>query len=133
MSENARPRKLPKKYENAIAALLGCPTLEAAAILLRIDVSTLRRWMKDEAFQEAYRDARKRLMESTITRLQQVSEKAVATLEKNMACGQPATEVRAAVAVLEYAGKGYEQLNMENRIAALEEAAEQRVRADDQR
>lgn len=132
MSGNARSRKLPKKYENAITALLGCPTFEAAATLLRIDVSTLRRWMRDEAFQEAYRDARKRLMETSITRLQQVSERAVATLEKNLTCGQPATEVRAAVAVLEYAGKGYKQLNLEDRLLALEEAAEQRVRADEQ-
>lgn len=127
MRENERFRKLPKKYERAITALLGTATQAEAALLIGVDVSTLRRWMDNPEFQDAFRAARLKLMESTVSRLQRVAEKAVASLERNLNCGQFATEVRAAVAVLENATKGIEQLDMANRMAALEELVKSKM------
>lgn len=130
MSENARVRKLPKKYDQAITALLGTSSFSDAAVLIGVNVSTLRRWMDIPEFQEAYRTARLKLMESTVSRLQRVAEKAVATLERNLNCGQFATEVRAAMAVLENAAKGIELIDMEQRLAALEEQAERKAKGE---
>jgi hypothetical protein len=130
MSDNARSRKLPKRYEQAITALLGTPTQAAAAVLIGVDVSTLRRWLLIPEFQEAYSVARQGLMGSTITQLLVVTNEAVATLKRNLTCGQFATEVRAAQAILEFATKGIELIDMEQRLAALEEQAERKAKAE---
>lgn len=76
--------------------------------------------MRVPEFMEAYHEARKAVYEATLTRLQKASEKAVDTLVKNLGCGQFATEVRAAQAILEHAAKGHEMLDIEHRLEQLE-------------
>ena len=47
--------------------------------------------------------------------------KAVTALERNLACGIPTAEIRAAVAVLEQAAKGAEILDFARRLESLEQ------------
>ncbi len=92
--------KQSRKQEQAIAALLTEPTLEKAARAAGVSESTLRRWLQEPGFQNTYRTARGELVERTLARLIQASGKAIATLERNLDCGKPATEVRAAATIL---------------------------------
>ena len=92
--------KLSRKQELATTALLTEPTLEKAAKAAGVSGSTLRRWLQEPGFRNTYRTARGELLERTLSRLIQASGKAIATLERNLDCGNPATEVRAAATIL---------------------------------
>jgi hypothetical protein len=113
--------KLSRQQEAAIAALLAEPTIGKAAAVAGVNEKTLRRWLASgTAFLAAYRDARRQLFESAIGRLQQVSGKAVDTLERNLIAGKPADQVRAAVAILGLARDGMATIDVVERIEALE-------------
>jgi len=108
----------------AIAALLAEPTVEAAAKRAGISESTLLRWLQDAAFSAEYRAARRAVVEGAIGRLQQTATQAVDALARNLRCGIPAVEVGAAKAVLDQAMRGLELLDLAERVAALEQAAD---------
>jgi hypothetical protein len=57
-----------------------------------------------------------------VNRLQAASNEAVDTLRRNLDCGNVAVETRAALGVLEQAFRVHEQLELEERLAALERA-----------
>jgi hypothetical protein len=97
-------QKRGRHEEDAIAALLSEPTVEAAAKRVGISESTLLRWMA-----------------GAIGRLQQASTQAVDALVRNLTCGIPAVEVGAAKAVFELTAKGMEQLDFAERLAAIEQ------------
>jgi hypothetical protein len=73
--------KLTRKEEQAIAALLTHPTINAAAKAIKVSEATLWRWLQLPAFQRRYRAARAASVAHAIMRLQQVSARAVDTLE----------------------------------------------------
>lgn len=112
--------KLSRKQEAAIAALLTEPTTEAAAKAVGINPATLWRWMRLPDFTARYREARRRLLEGAMAALQRSTGEAAETLRRNLACGQAATEVRAALAMFELAMKGVELLDLEQRVGELE-------------
>jgi hypothetical protein len=116
-----------RRWEQAIVGLLTEHTIEAAATTAGVSYRTLKGWLARPKFQQAYRRARRQLVEAALGRLQQVAADAVASLARNLACGQPATEVRAAVAVLQQAVAGVELADvldavedLERRLATLE-------------
>jgi hypothetical protein len=119
MAENGS--KKDRLWAKAVAALLTEPTLEQAALAVGTTEKTLRRWMTDEAFLQQYRLARQQLVEGAIARIQSATGRALDTLLRNLTCGKPAAEVRAAVAILDRAVDGVERhLDLDRRIAALE-------------
>jgi hypothetical protein len=113
-----------RREDAAIAALLAEPTIEAAATRAGISESTLLRWLQDSAFSAEYRAARRAVVESAIGRLQQAATQAVDALTRNLTCGTSAVEVGAAKAVLDQALKAVELMDLVERVAALEQAAE---------
>jgi hypothetical protein len=117
--------KFGRKKEEAIAALLSQPNLEAAARATGIGTTTLIRWQKDPEFDAAYRAARRAAFGQSIARLQQASGAAVTTLLKVMVdSATPAsTKVRAADSVLDHSAKSIEIEEIEARLAALEQAS----------
>ena len=119
-------KKLEHKREQAIAALLTQRNVEEAARSVDIGVSTLLRWLKEPAFREAYREARRAAFGQAIARLQQASGAAVSTLLKIMvdANAPHSTRVRAADSVLDHSAKAIEIEDIEARVAELERAAE---------
>jgi hypothetical protein len=122
-----RSKNLEQKQEKAISALLQAQSLREAAKEAGISEATLHRWLKLEAFQEAYRAAKREVVNFAICRLQRSSGKAVETLEGIMkGAGNPATsKVSAAKIVLEMALKGVEVEDLERRIADLEKFVRQ--------
>jgi hypothetical protein len=102
---------LTPRQEAAVVALLEHRTIKAAAAAAEVPESTLRRWLREVDFGDAYRAARRRVYEANVNALARVGRLAVARLHANLQCGLPAVEVKAAVAVLDLAGKGVHALD----------------------
>jgi hypothetical protein len=120
--------KFGRKQESAIAALLTCPSLPAAAASSGISESTLRRWLQNEAFARRYRQERTRMLETTVNLLRQKSVMAVETLSEvaNDKEAAASARVSAARSVVELAIKGAELLDLEARIDELEQMAREK-------
>jgi hypothetical protein len=111
--------------EQAVAALLTQPNIDAAARSVGISSATLLRWIKVPEFQTAYREARRAAYGQAIARLQQAMPLAVQAMLKVLV--DPATpasvRVRAAEVVANHSYKAIEIEDVEARVTALEEAA----------
>jgi transposase-like protein len=120
--------KVGRKQEEAIAALLSQRNVEEAARLAGVGVRTLYRWMKEPAFDTAYREAKRAAFSQAIARLHQMSSAAVTTLGKALLDPNtpPATKVRAAHSILDHTAKAIELEDLEARLAALERSTEAR-------
>lgn len=105
-------------------ALLSNPRIDQAADSAGIGRTTLFRWLQDETFRAAYDEARQRAFGGAVARLQEVSTDAVDTLHRNLRCGKPMVEVRAATSILELALQAVEVQDMERRLEELECALE---------
>jgi hypothetical protein len=132
------PAKLTRKQFRAIAGLLAEPTLSKAAAKADVGVSTLRRWWKLPEFQEAFRAAGRQMVQRSIGRLQRMMGMAVSALSRNLKCGKPSDEIRAAVAILEKSLQGLEVVQMAGKfeelqavLATLTEQAEKRETDDE--
>ncbi|HKE26146.1 MAG TPA: helix-turn-helix domain-containing protein [Bryobacteraceae bacterium] len=123
--------QLSRKMDAAIAALLTHRSIEEAAKATGIGTQTLMRWMKLPEFDSAYREARRDAFRQSVARLQQASTAAVSTLLKIMVDpNAPASvRVRAADSVLDHSRQAIEIEDVEVRVAALEQAAEQQKSA----
>jgi hypothetical protein len=116
-------KKLGRKMEATIAALLTEPDHRAAAARAGVSVATLTRWLRGEPeFTAAYRAARRSVVEHAVAQLQALTSEAVARLQVNLTCGIPHAEIRAAVAILGHALRGVEVLDVLARVAELEKA-----------
>lgn len=112
--------KQERQQEQLIAALLTEPSYERAAKVCGLSKATVCRRMQDDGFKAAFRTARREVVEATIGRLQQVSTEAVETLREALKCDAPNVRVSAARSLLEYAIRGVEWLDIEERLAAVE-------------
>lgn len=112
--------KRSRRQEQAIAALMTEPTIDAAAVRAGISPNTLGRWLREPSFLAAYRDARRAVVESAVARIQDAAGEAVTALRRNLTCGRAGDEIRAAVAILDHAARGVELLDLAERLDALE-------------
>jgi transposase len=112
--------KLTRKHEQSIAALLSEPSIKAAAESCGIGEATLYRWLQLPDFQASYRTARRQVVERAVSELQAACGEAVATLKRNLACDNPAVEIRAAQIIIEQAVKGVEIIDLQERVERLE-------------
>jgi hypothetical protein len=118
-------RKLSRKQEEAIVALLSTRSVEEAARTCNTPPRTLYRWLSETDFDKAYRAARRKAFSQATARLQHGSSAAASTLLKVMvdASTPASTRVRAAECILAHAAKAIEIEEIEARVAALEQAA----------
>ena len=117
---------LPQKQTKAIVSLLNCRTVSEAATQAGVNESTVWRWMREEAFQDALQEAKQRIVTQAIIQLQQATGEAVGTLRGIMADGEaPASaRVTAAKAVLDMAVKAIKMEDLEARLMTLEQRKE---------
>lgn len=117
--------KIGPKKEAAILALLTARGIEDAAKNANVPPRTLYRWLKEPAFDAAYRRA-KRTAFGQATRLHQGTSAAAATMLKLMVDPNvpPSTRLRAADCVFTHAKNAIELEEVEARVAVLEQAAE---------
>ena len=114
--------KLSRKQDQVITALVTCASIAEAAAQCGLADVTLRRWLKQEPFQAAYREARRAVVQHAIAQVQHATGEAVETLRSVMQDAEaPASaRVSAAKAILETALKGIDIDDLEVRMAALE-------------
>tara|TARA_B100000315_G_scaffold208387_1_gene203651 strand:+ start:150 stop:518 length:369 start_codon:yes stop_codon:yes gene_type:complete len=120
---NGHGEKLSRKQDAAIGALLSHPTISAAAQSVGLGEATLRRWLKEPDFLGAYRATRRDALEHCVVLLQKAGSAAVEALQQSLQATSEGVRLRAACAILDYSMKGAELLDLETRIAVLEEAA----------
>lgn len=106
--------------EKVIDALLSTSTITEAAKQAGVGETTVYRYLRDEAFKNEYRSARRDVVENTVGQLQGATAQAVETLTKNLTCGNPAAEIRAAQIILETSYKGVELIDLQMRLEILE-------------
>jgi len=119
-------KKISRKQEDAIVALLSNRNIEEAARACGTPARTLYRWLKEPAFEAAFRRAKRQAFQQSIARLQHASSAAVTTLLKVMLepGTPPSTRVRAAECVLTHAAKAIEIEDIDARVSELERIAE---------
>ena len=100
-------RKLPRRKEAALAALLSTATLAQAAQQAKVSERTIRNWLAEPTFSREFRNARRLVLEQTINVLQQSSLAAAATMIRAMHCGKTAVELEAADKILERGRPGH--------------------------
>ena len=111
------------KRDLAIAALLASRTHAAAAEACGISLRTLQRWLKEDAFAEAYRQAKYELVSGATMRLRSNGIEAVEALQE-IAAGKenpPAARVSAARAILEFMFEAHEIEDLGTRLEKLEQ------------
>jgi hypothetical protein len=108
------------RQDRAIVALLAEPSIEAAAKTAAVSDVTIWRWMKQPESRSKLRDARCAVVEGAIGRLQAAATEAVETLRRNLTCGTPSVEVKAAATILDQAVKAVELFDLAERIEHLE-------------
>jgi hypothetical protein len=103
-----------RQQEIAIAALLTAPTLTDAAAQAKVSERTLRRWLANENFADAFAVARKQALDAAVFTLQQAVTEAVTTLRRNLNCGDRHVDVPAATAILRQALRWEERVSVED-------------------
>lgn len=116
--------KLSRKQDQVITALVTCASITEAAAQCGLADVTLRRWLKQEPFQAAYREARRAVVQHAIVQVQRATGEAVKTLRKVMqdADAPASAKLSSAKTILETAVKAVELEDLEARIVALEAA-----------
>ena len=114
--------KKDQKQARAIAALLQAETIREAAKEAGLAEATLHRYLKDDVFKAAYREAKREVVEHAICQLQRSAGKAVKALSAIIDEQEaPASaRVSAAKTILEMAMKAVEIQDLEKRITELE-------------
>lgn len=114
--------KFSRKQEAFLGALLAEPTIYGAAQKVGINEATAYRWLKDPAFSQMYRAAKRQIVDHAIGQAQQATGEAVQTLRDVMADDEaPASaRVSASKTLLEFSIKVAAVEDLEARIAALE-------------
>lgn len=117
---------LTTKQERAIACLLSESTATEAARKAGVGLTTLMRWLNEDDFNNAYHEARGRLLDAALTKLQGASGAAVDTLRTLMEREDvpPAARISAARSILDLGMKLREQLEIGERLEAIEQMLE---------
>ena len=88
--------------------------------------TTLKRWLGTPSFQQAFRTARRQLVEAAVCRVQQMAVTSSLTLYDLLKSGKEAVRLKAASAILSFALKGVEIDDILSRLEALEELVKRR-------
>ena len=117
--------RLSHKAEAAIVALMEEPSHEKAAQRAGVSKRTMSRWLKREDFNLRLRELREHSIRLATNRLMRASGVAVSTLIAIASNGESeSNRLRAAVAILEHGWRGQEQLDVVERLSALERQQE---------
>jgi hypothetical protein len=117
--------KLSRKQEQAIAALLTEPTIEAAAVAVKVGYRTLKGWLTQPPFAAAYRLARRAVVDEAIAVGQKLTTQAMEALGRNLTCQKPGDEIRAALGIFAVVQKSDELDTLAEQLAELRQAIEE--------
>ena len=119
--------KISRKQEEAIIALMAQRGVDEAARTVKVSPRTLYRWLKEPAFDQAFREARRATFSQCVARLQQAAPAAVTTLLKTLVdpAAPASVRVRAAECIMNHSTKAIELEDIEGRLSQLERSAEE--------
>jgi hypothetical protein len=120
MGDKGHGQKLSRHGARVLAALLQYPTVTEAAKASGIAESSIFRWLQRTDFMEQYRAAQRAVVDKAVGELQGATKEAVATLRRNLSCGNASVEVRAAQIILEQSFKAIEIQELQERLERLE-------------
>jgi Helix-turn-helix of insertion element transposase len=120
MAQRQKNGRFTRKQEQALTALLAHATIAEAAAAVKVDESTLRRWLRMPEFAKAWNTVRSAYLMDSVSEMQETALEAVRTLKRNLTCGEPGTEVRAADVLLSQTLRGTEILDLKRRVEAVE-------------
>ena len=112
--------KLSQKQEAAVAALLVSGSIGRAAESVGLSERTLRRWLREPEFRAAYLEARRQVVDHSVTLLQSLSASAVHALGEAVRDGRTGEKIKAARAILDLAIKGVETADLAEQLVALQ-------------
>lgn len=109
-ADEATEQKLTRRQEEALIALLEVGSVAAAAEKCNLSPGTLFRYLQDPPFITRYREARGKLVETAIAKVQSAAESAVDTLLEiaQDKAAAPTARIAAARAILSQAVRGVE-------------------------
>ena len=113
-------------FEALVAALLRHGDQTLAAAETGLSPRTVRRWMALPEFQRIYSESRRAVLLDAVSSLQARTARAVAVLGELLDAEADGVRLQAAKAVIENAVRCHELLDLSERMAALEEALDQR-------
>src|SRR5208282_5548058 len=113
--------RVGRRIAIAVSALLKCPTVEEAAQLVEIPVSTLRRWRARPEFAAQLATAQTEILQGTVNTLRAAGLDAATTLGEIVRDPKapPAARVRASVAIINLLLKAHQLEVIEVRLVAL--------------
>ena len=122
--------KLTARQERAILALVAFPTLAKAAQQAGVGERTLRRWLATPAFVKRYQQARACLMDRVLAGLQAGCHEGVIVLRGILqkAAATDTSKISAARTLLERCFIAQEAIQLDARVAKIEEAFTRRRR-----
>jgi len=109
-------------HGEAIAAILSTPSITEAADSLGVSRSTVYRWLDDDDFQAELKQARTRVFEAALSRMQSGLSRVTDELFRIATNKQvkPATRVSACRWYIDAALRSHELLNLSERVDAIE-------------
>ncbi len=115
------------KQEHLLAVLMAGSSIVDAAAACNINESTAHRWLKEDAFQNAYQAARRAAFDETLLALMSGTATALKTLLEAMKNGEGyAVRIRAAAIWLEHAIAIHKVSEIEEQIAELRAIVKER-------
>ena len=111
---------LRANQRKALFSLLSGASYAAAGKAAKVSKPTIWRWLQDPAFQKAYREGRRLMVEKALSELQQATSDAVTALKRNLTAEKPSDQIRAAIAILDVSVKAIEWADIEDRLTELE-------------
>ena len=117
--------KLSLRQQKSIPFLLAARTTKEAGLQAKVSEFTLCRWLAQPAFQAAYRAARHVIMDEALAVLQKSCTRAVEVMVEVLESTEAPeiVRLRAAHMILDIAVRGRSVQELEDRLAALEQAS----------
>lgn len=116
-----KPETRRDRYQRAIDVLIKSGSRKEAAAQVGVSVGTIDRWHRDKTFKFMLAKTQSEATQAIAAQVWNALTAASDTLQRNMTCGSPASEIRAASAMFDVALRLREALELDGRLTRLEE------------
>ena len=126
MTKRDTEKRLTKRQQVGLAALLECGDVTAASKKSGVSRNTLHKWLRQDTFARELQNRQDAALAGVMRRLLAKSMKAIDVLCSEMTNkkGTPQSRIRASTAILEYAARYIDSTDLAERLVAIEEACD---------
>lgn len=117
-----KPETRRARYQRAIDELIKSGSRKEAAARVGVSVGTIDRWHRDKTFKIMLAKTQNQATHAITAQVWNALTAATETLQRNMTCGSPVSEIRAASAMFDVALRLRDALELDERLTRLEEA-----------